>query len=96
MAISTCDGGLYHKTESHDSHHLSWRHASAARGFSALPLTSIRRTLAISGSRPYANHAAGFYREFAALRGSACAICSHRARLARDTSPVSRLTAITF
>jgi hypothetical protein len=33
-------------------------------------LAFIRRTPAISGSRPWANHTAGFYRESAALRGS--------------------------
>jgi hypothetical protein len=30
----------------------------------------VHRTIAISGSRPYANHTARFYRESAALRGS--------------------------
>jgi hypothetical protein len=35
-------------------------------------------TIAISGSRPYANHAVGFYRESAALLGSEFRLCGHR------------------
>jgi len=40
---------------------------TTAAGTFAVPIR--RRTLAIRGSRPYADHAAGFYRESAALRG---------------------------
>ena len=46
------------------------------RRSTALPSAPYDRTLAISGSRPYADHTAGFHRESAALH---CSACGHRA-----------------
>ena len=57
-------------TKSRFGYRRPWHPPSTTRGVPNQPRITSARTMAISGSRPWASHTAGFYRESAALPGS--------------------------